>query len=65
MAISDRVKQNANSLHVFTTKFMQALRREELPEKIKRIQYISNGAASQYKNYKKFVIYSITTVSTE
>ena len=50
--ISDCMKHDTTAVHAFITRVISHLK-EELPS-ITKVVYFSNGAASQYKNYKNF-----------
>ena len=50
--ISDCLKHDTTAVHAFISRLMPHLK-EELPA-ISKIVYFSDGAASQYKNYKNF-----------
>lgn len=50
--ISDRMKHDTTAVHAFISRLILHLK-EELPS-ITKVVYFSDGAASQYKNYKNF-----------
>ena len=50
--IPDCLKHNANTVHAFISKVMPLIKKE-FPN-LDLLYYFSNGAPSQYKNYKNF-----------
>ncbi len=50
--ISDCLHHDTNAIHTFLSKLHDHMRKE-FPS-VKKVLYWSDGAASQYKNYKKF-----------
>ena len=52
-AISDHLKHNQTTVHCFLTRLLSLIR-NDLPH-ITRIKYFTDGAASQYKNFKALV----------
>lgn len=52
--ISDDLRHDANTFHVFRTEVMQRVLIDLEHLDIKKVYYVSDGAGSQYKNYKNF-----------
>lgn len=52
--ISEKVSHDASSVHLFNSKLIQFLKNKFGADKIKKISYFSDGAASQYKNKYNF-----------
>ena len=52
-AISDHLKHNQTTVHCFLTKLLSLIR-NNLPH-ITNIKYFTDGAASQYKNFKALI----------
>lgn len=55
VVISEKVSHDASSVHLFNTKLIEFLKTKFGADKIKKIKYFSDGAASQYKNKYNFV----------
>lgn len=53
--ISEGDKHNTTSVHLFNKKLISYLKAKHGEEKIKKIVYFSDGAASQYKNKSNFI----------
>ncbi|CAG7830741.1 unnamed protein product [Allacma fusca] len=54
MVVSDHLEHVTSTFHVFRSKVLQELKKEDWFRNITKIYYVSDGAASQYKNYKNF-----------
>lgn len=52
--ISNEITHDANTFHVFRMAVMKVMKDDPMLPLIERIYYISDGAGSQYKNFKNF-----------